>query len=131
MGFDELRELTVLGGHEIQITQKSGGRPGRLSPADIIVAIDEQDFANHIGKKIRRSAHHRFVINLARGDFDKMKQEALYADFCDDGSLRDPIKRIDRSKAEKLIRLAGGAIHQTKMTFRYATALAAKRSEQS
>jgi hypothetical protein len=99
-----------------------------ISEADIIASIDDQTFASKFANKIRRSKHHQFVIDLAKGRFDKIKQEALYVDENKDGTLREPSAVIDRETADRLIRLANGAIYHTKTTLRYAKA-ARKRAE--
>jgi len=123
LGFDEVRDLLGAQGYTIEfvpIGTKSSDNP---SIVDIISSIDDRTFEAKVAKKIRRSGHHRFVIALAAGRFDKIKQQSFYVDKNDDGTLREPRLLIDRATADRIIRLAGGAIFNTKMTLRYATAL--------
>jgi AbiV family abortive infection protein len=125
MGCDEVSDLLEVQGYEIKIAPLARTPSDGPSEIDIIASIDDRTFQARIANKIRRSAHHRFVIDLAAGRFDKIKQESFYVDEAHDGTLREPTTRIDRLVADRIIRLASGAIHSTKMVLRYAKALGA------
>jgi AbiV family abortive infection protein len=84
-------------------------------------SIDDRTYASEVANIGSRSKHLRHVIDAAKGEpLDKIKQQSLYVDRCDDGSLRVPTKQIDRLKADEMIRLASGAIYFSKRTRRYA-----------
>ncbi len=122
MGIDEVRDLVGVAGFEMILTKIGTDTSNKPSPVEVLASIDERTFQTKLANKIRRSKHHRFVIDLARGEFDKVKQQSIYVDE-QDGELQQPTILIDRLTADRVIRLASGAIYTTKMTLRYAQAL--------
>jgi AbiV family abortive infection protein len=121
MGFDELRDLAAVAGYKPILSKKhTGPKP---SPVDIIASIEGVTFQREVDMKIRRSKHHGFVIDLARGEFDKIKQRSIYVDQDGQDKLHEPLASIDRVIADRAIRLASGAIYSTQMAFRYARTL--------
>ena len=122
MGHDEVRDLAGVAGYEMIITKigtDTGNKPSTVEPStvDILASIDERTFQTKVANTIRRSKHRRFVIDLARGEFDRVKQQSIYVDE-QDGELQQPTILIDRLTADRVIRLASGAIYTTKMTLR-------------
>ncbi|WBL77372.1 AbiV family abortive infection protein [Bradyrhizobium xenonodulans] len=127
MGFDELRDLARAAGFRIILSKKREGvRPATI---DIIGSITKSTFEKKLAGKIRRSKHHAFVIDLAKGEFDVIKQRSFYVDEEASGDLSDPAVVVDRLAADRTISLASGAIYTTRMTWRHARAL--RKSKQS
>jgi AbiV family abortive infection protein len=122
MGIDEVRDLVGAAGYSMVLRKIGGNTGGGPSIADIIASIDEPTFQNKVANKIRRSKHHRFVIDLAKGGFDKVKQQSIYVDRRDDGKCQEPILLIGRPMADRIIGLASGGIYETQMSLRYAQA---------
>jgi hypothetical protein len=122
MGIDEVRDLVGVAGYSMELARIGSDIARKPSVVEVIASIDEPTFQREIANKIRRSTHHRFVIDLAKGEFDKVKQQSIYVDKQNDGELRQPTLLIDRSTADRIIRLASGAIYTTQMTLRYAQA---------
>jgi AbiV family abortive infection protein len=123
LGFDEVRDLMEVQGYRQILVPMGTKLSDEPSVVDVIAAISDRTFQEKVANKIKRSGHHRIVIDLAAGRFDKIKQESFYVDENDDGTLRVPRLQIDRATADRIIRLASGAIYSTKMTLRYAKRL--------
>jgi AbiV family abortive infection protein len=121
MGVDEVRELARVAGYEVVLSK--GHTSAGASPVDVIASIDKETFRDKVAAKVRRSKHHGFVIELAKGEFDAIKQRSIYVDEQDGGKLSQPTATIDRVIADRAISLASGAIYVTQMTLRYARAV--------
>jgi AbiV family abortive infection protein len=95
-------------------------RPGEgPTAADIVESIDEKTYSK-IAKALIHKEHNKYVVELLNGKFDALKQSCLYVDM--EGAKKSP-NQIDRLTADRMLRLASGAIYSTKQVIRYASAL--------
>jgi AbiV family abortive infection protein len=108
MGMDDVSDLIATQNYSMKLCPIGEARK-EIGVVDIIALIDETYTAGNANM-----VKHRFLIELARGNFDKVKQECLYADRDEDGVWVKPDKRIDRAMADEMLRLARKAINSTK-----------------
>lgn len=113
MGIDEIRALVSASGQYELIIAPSSTASNLPTMLEIISSIDETTYGKQRGAKIRNVKHHRSMVELAKGKFDRIKQECFYVDMVD-GKFLVPEINIDRSTADRLISMASAAIFATK-----------------
>jgi AbiV family abortive infection protein len=116
MGVDEIETLIAAAGYSLVIVKKRKTSERKIGPTltEIISSIDDETYNANVGPKLRNRRHHKLVIELMKGNFDQLKQAGFYVDLQKPNSLV-PIRQIDRFTADGAIKLAGGALHSTRL----------------
>jgi AbiV family abortive infection protein len=107
---DEVDELIKVA----DSTKASDFASGKLTRQDLvrlIGSIDRELYVQDNPGKLKNYRHHGFLIDLAAGYFDCLKQHSFYADVDHRGTWSDSSDKIDRQMADKSLQLAQVAIN--------------------
>ena len=74
MGSDEVKELMAVQGYSMVLAPLDANTSNGPSEVDGIATIDDEAFLTKVANKIRRSSHHRFVIDLAKGNLIRLSK---------------------------------------------------------
>jgi AbiV family abortive infection protein len=84
-----------------------------MKTADIFAKITDDEYASKLQDLISEKHQARIIIQLSRGDFDELKQSALYVDI-DDKNYTVSVPSIDRETTDRVLRIASRTITMLK-----------------
>lgn len=82
-----------------------------LNVAKFVGSIDKVAYQVMRPDRPKKFRHHGFLIDLAAGQFEKLKQECIYSDCDGHGRWINPAGKVNRETADKVIGLAHVALN--------------------
>ena len=102
-----------------RIAGKEWKQIGDLSPdwrtkfIDVIASINFSTLSDERTCNMKTPLYYRFLVDMAAGRFDELKQFCFYADSANNGVWTDASTRVDRITADKVIKTAQAAMTET------------------
>lgn len=104
----EVEHLLALAGLTYESVRK-GGAGQQTSLVEALASIDGSRLSDEIGR-MKNHKHHRWLVDLAAGRFDALKQHCFYSDRTATG-WEDAGERVNRKTADKIVKLCAVAIN--------------------
>ena len=107
VGIDEIDRLLGLIG-----TRAPDLKKGRVPWEQLTKSIGSID-KKHLGKnKSKYNNHYAYLIDIAAGRFDSLKQRCFYSDVDNCGRWTDASVKIDRATSDKVIKMSQVALNR-------------------
>ena len=94
------------------ITRASDVFSGRIEWEKLTKAIGSIDKRALMKDRLKNYKHHGFLIDLAAGRFDVLKQSCFYSDIDSRGQWAEAGFKIDRTTSDKVIKLSHVALNK-------------------